>query len=128
MIRVRTVAAQDSVRKLCPFDCSDDQGTCPDLDPNIVDDSESTAATKTISAWNGVDDQLRCKCNTRKNREQPEYAGRFCQAVLEGVNFKPLVQLKPGEWRAHQFNVREGESETLSVQLTVPPPCFLPHA
>lgn len=113
----------ESAKSLCPFDCSNGHGECPSWAQLLEGDPGSTSASQSEPSWIGIDAVLRCLCaNTTSNDEPPEYAGRYCEASLAGINRGNLGPLRPGEWRAHQYNVGDGDPVKLSVELTVMPP------
>jgi hypothetical protein len=116
-IRIRAVP-EGSTTKLCPFDCNT-RGTChslPDLFGLFEADAASGVAAPPQSAWVGVDDHLTCMCDSAN--KGPQFTGRFCEANLTNFNAQS-GPLKPGKWRAHQYDVGEGEPAKLSVELTV---------
>ena len=115
LIRVRTVAT-GSDQNLCPFDCSD-HGSCPGLRASSEVEEDATTATQAQPTWSSIDDAVRCTC-AEEGEEQSQYTGRFCEATLSGVNPRNRIQLDPGEWQAHQFDVKEN-SAALSIELTV---------
>lgn len=111
---MRTVSV-GALEVLCPFDCSG-QGTCPQVLAPSEFEEDTMSADRT---WSNADDALRCTCTEEDGRAV--HAGRFCEAASNGVNPSRKIQLSPGKWQAHQYDIVDDKLGDLSIELTVLP-------